>query len=309
MDKTIDLHIKFHIRRGNMSIRIVIDSCCDLTQSYYEDNTDVFRLVTMPVEIDGIDFFDDFGKSMAPSDFYGRLREHIMPNTAQINQFRLKEIFEEEIKAGNEVIYLAFTSGMSGTYNNALMARAEVLENYPEAIIGVVDTLAASVGEGVLAIHVLELVRKGMNFESIMQWVEENKIRSQHWFAVDDLVYLKHGGRVSAATATVGTVLNIKPILTLDGLGKIKNYTNVRGRKKSIHFLVEKLEANIVEPKETILVIGHGDCEAEAQKLKETIESKYTLKAIHINPLSATIGSHVGPNMISLAFLGNKREF
>lgn len=291
-----------------MSIRLIVDSCCDLTRAYYEANSDILCLATMPVEIDGIDFYDDFGKSVEPKVFYDKLRARILPNTAQINQFRLNEIFETELNKGNEVIYLAFTSGMSGTYTNAVMAATQLKEKYPDASLHIIDTLAASVGEGVLAVHSVELVRQGKTFDEVINWVEENKLKSQHWFAVDDLNYLKHGGRVSATTAAVGTMLNIKPILTLNRSGQIENYTNVRGRKKSINLLLEKLEEHMINEKETICMIGHGDCEEEAIKLKETIENKYGVKALMVNPLSATIGSHVGPNMISLAFIGNVRD-
>lgn len=291
-----------------MGIRILVDSCSDLPLEYIEGNSDVIDTIGMPLNIEGIDCYDDFGKTMSHKEFYGYLRKEIMPTTSQINSHRFMEKFKENYEKKNTLIYLGFSSGLSGTYNSALVARNMFMEEYPDADITIIDTLSASVGEGLLVVHVVEMLRKGCTRDEIVKGVEENKLNSNHWFAVDTLTFLKKGGRISKTTAAVGTLLNVKPIITLDNNGKLQPYTNVRGRKKSLSFLLDKAKEHIVNPEETILIIGHGDCLKDAEKLKSMVMSQIPVKKIIITELGATIASHVGPGMISLAFIGEKRE-
>lgn len=288
---------------------IITDSTCDLTLEYVQENADVLDTLGMPVNVDGYEYLDDFGKSLSHNEFYDKLRSGIMPSTAQINVFRFKEVFEKHYKAGNSVIYIGFSSGMSGTFNNSILARQEMLEEYPDADITVIDSLSASIGQGILVVEAIDLLRQGKSKEEIVDWVENHKLKSNHWFAVDDLNYLKKGGRISATTAVVGTALNIKPILTVDNSGKLGPYSNVRGRKKSLKFLADKVHEHMENKEETTLIIGHGNCFEDAEMLKEYILEGCTPKKIMISELSATIASHVGPNMIAAAFIGSNREF
>lgn len=291
-----------------MSTIILTDSTCDLTLEFVEKNEDILDILGMPVNIDGHEYFDDFGKTLSHDEFYSKLRLGIMPATAQINMFRFTERFKKHYCEGNSIIYIGFSSNMSGTFNNAILAKRELLELYPDADITVIDSLAASIGQGVLVAGAVDKIREGKSKEEVVNWVEENKLKTNHWFAVDDLNYLKKGGRISAATAVVGTALNIKPILTLGNDGKLGNYTNVRGRKKSIKFLAEKFSEHIVDCESSTVIIGHGNCTEDADLLKEYILEVGNPKTILISELSATIASHVGPNMIAAAFIGDKRE-
>lgn len=291
-----------------MSTILIVDTCSDLPLEFVENNRDIIDIIGMPCNIKGQEYVDDFGKTLSHKDFYNYLREGIMPSTSQINSYRFFEMFKKHHMSGKSIIYLGFTSGLSGTNNNALMAKNMVLEEYPDADITVIDTLSASVGEGVLVYHAVEMLRNGVSNDEIGKWVENQKLNTNHWFAVNDLNHLKNGGRISAATAVVGTLLNIKPVLTVNNEGKLVNYSNIRGRKKSLKFLVDKLKEHLVNPEETIVLIGHGDCIDDAEKLKEMVQAELTLKKIVISELSLTIATHVGPGMISLAFVGNPRE-
>ena len=291
-----------------MNTIILTDSTCDLTLEYVEQNSDILDVLGMPVNIDGHEYFDDFGKTLSHDEFYSKLRLGIMPSTAQINMFRFSTMFKKHYVEGKSVIYIGFSSNMSGTFNNAVLARQEFLEIYPDADITIIDSLAASIGQGVLIVGAIDMLREGKSKDEIVNWVEANKLKANHWFAVDDLNYLKKGGRISAATAVVGSALNIKPILTLDNSGKLGSYTNVRGRKKSIKFISEKFQEHVINCSEATVIIGHGNCLEDAEILKEYVLSIGKPKNIIISELSATIASHVGPNMIACAFIGDGRE-
>jgi DegV family protein with EDD domain len=287
---------------------ILTESTCDLTLEYVEENSEVLDILGMPVNIDGQEYLDDFGKSLSHAEFYSKLRSGIMPSTAQINTYRISEMFKKHYNAGKAIIYIGFTSNMSGTFNNALLAKAEFLEQHPDADITVIDSLAASVGQGALIVGAVDMLNEGKSKEEIVNWVEDSKLKTNHWFAVDDLNYLKKGGRISTATAVVGTALNIKPILTVDNSGKLGSYSSVRGRKKSIKFISDKVKEHLINPREATIVIGHGNCLEDAELLKSYIVDECNPKNIIVSELSATIASHVGPNMIAAAFVGDFRE-
>lgn len=291
-----------------MGTIILTDSCCDLTLEYIEQNSDVLDFLGMPVNIDGYEYLDDFGKTLPHSEFYSKLKSGIMPSTAQINSYRFYEKYKKHCGNGDSVLYLGFSSNMSGTYYNALTARNEFIEHNPGADITVIDTLSASIGLGILVVNAVSMLRQGRSKEFIADWLEKNKMNTNHWFAVDDLIYLRKGGRVSTTTALVGSALNIKPILTVDRDGKLGNYTNLRGRKKSIRFLADKVKQHILNMEDTTIIIGHGDCLDDARLLEGYILEQVSPKQIILSELSATIASHVGPNMIAAAFIGDIRE-
>ena len=291
-----------------MSIKIITDSCCDLPLDYVESNADLLHVIGMPIQIDDETRIDDLGKTYSHKDFYNSLRQGKMPSTSQINAYRFEMIFKEYIAAGHSVIYLGFTSGMSGTFNSAILAKNLILEQFPHAQIEVIDTLCASIGQGALTIETLLRVKEGYSLEDIVRWVEDKKLKFHHWFGVNDLNYLKNGGRISATTALVGNVLNVKPTLTVDHKGTLKSYSNVRGRKKSIALLANKLATHIDRNEARTILLGHGNCLDDALLLKEIIESGNPLPNIIVTELSMTIASHVGPDMIAVAFLGDERE-
>jgi len=291
-----------------MAIKIYTDSCCDLPYTFIEDHCENLRVIGIPVQLNGKEYIDDLGKTLSHDDFYGFLREQIMPQTAQINAYMFESEFEKDLENGDDVIYLGFSSGLSGTYNSSRIARESLLERFPDRSIEVIDTLSASVGLAVIIFEVLGFVKEGKDVEYIVNWAESNKLKLNHWFGVDNLDFLKNGGRISNAAAFVGNVLSLKPTLVIDRDGKLKPHTNVRGRKKSITFLASKVQDHMDNPESSRLVIGHGNNLADALKLKAVVEDKLVVKEIYITELSMTIASHVGPDMLTVGFIGSERD-
>lgn len=291
-----------------MKTRLIIDSCSDLSQEYYKEHREYLELIGMPVEIKSIEFLDEFGKNYSNDTFFKELRNGEMPITAQINTYRFEKRFKEIIYNKENIIYISFSSGLSGTYQNAVMAKKNIEKEHPNAKIEIIDSKSASIGEGLLVMKAVELLKNGATFDDTVEYINENKMNIQHWFAVDDLMYLKKGGRISGTKAAVGTMLNVKPILTVDADGKLGAHTNVRGRKKSIAYLAQKVQYDWNICIDRQVIVGHGQCIEEAMKLKNQIEKTCPDSKVWITELSATIASHVGPNMLAVTFLGGKRS-
>lgn len=291
-----------------MNVKIITDSCCDLPLHYVNTYSDYLEVLGMPVQIEGREYIDDLGVTLKHDDFYAKLRNGIMPTTSQINAYRFEEAFRKNLNDGKEVIYVGFSSGLSGTLNSAMIARNIILEDTPDASIHVIDTLSASVGLGAIVVETVKMAKTGMSSKHIYEWVQTNHMNAHHWFGVDDLYYLKNGGRINAASAMVGTVLNVKPTLIVDKYGKLKPYGNIRGRKKSMSFLISKLEEHYHPEKTTTVILGHGNCKDEAETMRLMIRDKYENMDIIVSELSMTIASHVGPNMLAVAFIGKERE-
>ncbi|GAB6107165.1 DegV family protein [Fusibacter bizertensis] len=291
-----------------MNIRIITDSCCDLPLEFVEANQDLLQVLGMPIQIQGREIIDDLGKTFDRSQFYSLLRQGIMPTTSQINTYRFEKAFTEAIDEGKEIVYLGFTSGMSGTFNSANIAKQIILEDEAHATIELVDTLSASIGQGIIIVEALKLARAGKNAGEIAQWAEQIKLKTHHWFGVDDLNYLRNGGRISHVSALVGTMLNVKPTLGVDHDGRLKPYGNVRGRKKSIAQLASKFNQHYCMDNISTIIVGHGDCKEDATLLANAIKAFDPKADILVSELSMTIASHVGPNMIAVAFIGDERE-
>lgn len=292
----------------NMKIKIITDSCCDLPLYYVDANADSLLVLGMPVQVDGKEIIDDLGKSYSHQHFYEKLRQGIMPTTSQVNAYRFEEAFRATIQQGYAVLYLGFSSAMSGTFNSANIARSLVLEDFPDAKIYLVDTLSASIGQGVLVVEAVKRAKSNQSIDEITSFIESIKLKTHHWFGVDDLNYLKNGGRISHVSAMVGSVLNVKPTLGVDLEGKLIPYGNVRGRKKSIAQLVNKFENHYCNENTSTVIVGHGNSAEDAEYLRQLISEKAPNANILISELSMTIASHVGPDMIALAFVGDKRE-
>jgi DegV family protein with EDD domain len=291
-----------------MSLKILTDSSCDLPLHIIKDNSDIVDFIGIPVMIETEDCIDDLGDKFSHDFFYSKLEEGIIPKTSQINVQVFYDKFETYIKNEEEVIYIGLNSSLSGTYNNALLAKNMIQKNYSTNNISIVETYSASVGLGLVVIEVIKLVRKGFNKEQVLQWIEENKLKVNHWFGVDDLEHLKKGGRISPAVAMVGMALNVKPILTVTHEGALETYSKVRGRNKVIKFLYSKWYKNFPEKSDHTVVIGHANCIEDAEKIKELIMGESELKSenIIITKLSATIASHVGQGMIAIVFIGKE---
>lgn len=288
-----------------MNTVIVVDSSCDLPLQFIEENN--IPALGLICHLDGEEHIDDFGKTLTYEHFYKRLRVGSMPTTSQINVYRFEELFKKYVKEGKSVIYLAMSSAISGCYSSAVIAKQSVEEELKDADITVIDTKCASIGEGIVVYKAYEMLKNRATKEQIVNWVEENKLKVQHWFSVEDLIHLKKGGRLSATKANIGTLLQMKPILSIDKEGNLKNTNNVRGRKKAIKSLFDRFEENMILDDSTIIGISHGDCIEDALYLKDIILEKYKVKKIIINHVGPVIGSHTGPGILSVCFIGKDR--
>lgn len=283
--------------------QIITDSGCDLSTGLLE-NMDV-KKVPLSVLFRGetrADSVDDGIK-----DFYDGLRAGEIATTSAVNPEGWKTVIEPAFRAGQDALVLAFSSGLSTTYQSAVIAAQELMEQYPNRKAHVVDTLCASLGEGLLVHYACRKRAEGLTLEDLRDWVEDNKLHLCHWFTVDDLMFLKRGGRISATTALVGTMLQIKPILHVDDEGHLISVSKARGRKAAIDTLAKKA-AELGEgfDNETMF-ISHGDCVEDAQYLAQILKERYGVKQVHLGHVGAVIGSHAGPGVLALFFLGKHR--
>ena len=286
-----------------MAYRIVTDTCCDFPQQMYEElNLAVARLSVNYKGQSINEYPEAWLKQM-----YAGLRAGEEATTAAANPQDWQDVIEPIVQGGEDALVLAFSSGLSTTYQSAVIAAQELMEQYPERKISVVDTLCASMGQGLFVWYACQKRDAGLSLEDLTAWCETNKYNLCHWFTVDDLMYLKRGGRVSAATALVGTMLQIKPVLHVDDAGHLINVSKARGRKASIEALAKKVgELGIQGANETVF-ISHGDCIADANLLAEMLKERYGVKNVVISYVGAVIGSHSGPGTLAMFFLGNKR--
>lgn len=289
-----------------MALKVMTDSSSDLPLDFVEKNSHILKFIGMPIQLEDKEYLDDLGKTFNHDFFYKKLKEGAFPKTSQINIVTFLEHFRRYHEDGDTVIYLGLSSGLSGTMNNAVLAKEMLLEEHPNAEIHIIDTVAASGGLGALVAHTVSMIDEGKQKEEVLLWLEENILKANHWFAIDDLAHLKRGGRIPPPLALVGTALKVKPILTLAQDGKIKAFASVRGRHKSIRYLYEKYLENIGNIEDKHVLICHAHCLEDALKLQELILSTGQPKQIFITQLSATIGTHVGIGMLAVAFIGDK---
>lgn len=288
-----------------MSTVLMTDCCCDLPYSYIKENN--IKLMKMSVRLKQKDYLDDLGQSLKHNEFYNAIRENEMPQTAQVNVYSFEEAFKEQVEGNNSVIYIAFSSALSGTYNSACIAKENLLEEYPEADITIIDSRCASMGLGLLVYYANKMLKNGVEKAKIVDWVENNKLKVIHWFTVEDLNHLYRGGRVSKTAATVGTLLNIKPVMHVDDEGKLTPVSKAKGRKKSLSALVNNTLNQIVNPEEQIIFISHGDCVEDAEIVKHHLLEKLKVKDVIINYVGPVIGTHSGPGTVAVFCLGEKR--
>ncbi len=241
------------------------------------------------------------------ADFYSLLRSGKMASTSAVSINTFKETIEPFLKDGKDVLYIGFSSGLSSTYNWSKTAVDELSEKYPERKVFAVDTLAASLGEGMLVYLAALKKEAGATIEEVRDYVEDNKLNLCHWFTVDDLFFLKRGGRVSSTTALLGTMLSIKPVLHVDDEGKLINVSKARGRKAAITALLERMKQTAIDPANQTIFISHGDCLADAEMLADMIKKELGVKEVIIGYVGPVIGAHSGPGTLALFFLGEKR--
>ena len=289
-----------------MGYRIVTDSGIDLTQKMIAELE--LTVGALKFTIEGSTYEDRSDKSELPTQkFYGMLREGKTSGTTQINTEEFKDLFEPILQSGEDLLYIGFSGGLSGTYQSACIAADELREQYPERKLYTVDSLCASMGQGLLVYHAAQLKKNGTDIDVLYAWLQDNLLKLCHWFTVDDLNHLKRGGRVSAATALVGTVLGIKPVLHVDDEGHLINVAKARGRKASLDMLVQKMAESAIEPENQTVFISHGDCYDDAKYVADQIRAKFGTKKFEINFVGPVIGGHAGPGVVALFFLGKQR--
>lgn len=244
---------------------------------------------------------------LSPHTFYKMLREGQTATTAAVNVEQYLQAMEPELQAGRDVLVLAFSSGLSATYNSSAVAAEELREKYPERKIYTVDTLCASLGQGLLVYLCAREKAAGRSLTGLRDYAEATKGQICHWFTVDDLNHLKRGGRISAATALVGTMLSIKPVLHVDDEGRLISVSKARGRKASLMALVDRMEATALDAANGTVFISHGDCEGDALLVADEITRRFGNRDIHLNYVGPVIGNHSGPGTVALFFVGSKR--
>lgn len=283
---------------------IFTDSSCDINPDLLAQWEVPFVSLTVKFEEDA----ESFANFDMPFDqFYDRMRKGSVARTSAVNMEAFKEAFEPYLKQGKDLLYIGFSSGLSTTVNSGAMAAQELAEAYPERKIIVVDTFAASAGFGLLVYLAVQEKRKGATLEQAAKFVEEQRVHLCHWFTVDDLVYLKRGGRVSAAACFVGGLLDIKPVLHMDDPGHLINMFKVRGRRASIKALADKYGELALNPGKDTVFISHGDCMDDAKLLEKMLRERFGASVELITYVGPVIGSHSGPGTLALFFLGRER--
>ena len=283
--------------------RIVTDSCCDFPKDMIPQ-LDV-TIVSLSLLFRGETHEEVTDEQI--KTVYDALRAGESASTSAANPDRWAAAMEPSLAAGQDVLVMAFSSGLSTTYQSAVIAAQELGEKYPERTVKVVDTLCASMGQGLLVWYACQKRDAGLSLEELCTWCESKKLHLCHWFTVDDLMFLKRGGRISAATALVGTMLGIKPILHVDDEGHLISKSKVRGRKAALEALAAKAGELGLDGENDTMFISHGDCLEDAEYVAKLVKEKYGAKQVIISYVGAVIGSHSGPGTVALFFMGKNR--
>lgn len=285
---------------------IMTDSCCDLTAQM----ADELGLVVLPLSLlIGEDTYRNYldGRDIGFKEFYDRVRGGAMPSTSAVSVGDFEDAMRPILSEGKDILYLAFSSALSTTYQSAVIASEELKQEFPDAKIYTVDSKAASLGQGLYVYLCAQQKLAGKSIDEVYAYAEDVKLKICHWFTVDDLNHLKRGGRVSAATALVGTMLSIKPVLHVDNEGRLISVSKTRGRKASLLALVDQMEKSAVDPKDQTVFISHGDCEEDVNFVADEIRRRFGTETIHINYVGPVIGSHTGAGVVALFFVGTER--
>jgi len=289
-----------------INYKILTDTGCDLPFELLQEN-DV-DVIGMVVNFNGEEYIEDNWGKINIEDYYNALRAGAQPTTSQITPTRFYDFFIPYLEKGKDILYIGFSSTLSGTFGSANIAKDMLLEKYPERTIELVDSNCASVGVGLLVLAAAQKKIDNTPLDELTSWLEHAKQNVNHIFTVDDLNHLKRGGRVSGFSATVGTMLSIKPILYMSEEGKLINIDKVKGRKKSINTMSEYFGKGILDDLTSEVIIAHGNCDDDAALLKKLIEDIYGIKNVLVVPLGMTIGAHTGANVINIVFFGKPRE-
>lgn len=285
---------------------IMTDSCCDLSKEYIYANNIPFAM--LPFSYNDREYLDDLGQSLSQKQFFDDLRAGALPNTSQANSEHFYNMFKSAAELGKDIIYIGVSSGLSGTYNSANIAKDTILEEFPSIFIYIVDVLTASLGQGLMVRKAVDMKNEGHTVEQIVHEIEKNIQNLNTYITVQDLNFLKRGGRISNVAATLGMVLHIKPILTINHEGRVIPLIKVRGRKKSITKLAEIVKEKIKNSETQTIAICHADCYAEAVRLKEEILGNVKVKEVIINYIGPVVGRFSGPGALAVFFIGECRQ-
>ena len=285
-----------------MSFKIVTDSCCDLSAEMIAELE--LGIAPLSLELDGHAYAEG---EMPPVELYNHMRNGKLPKTSAVNPDGWAAAIRPALQAGQDVLVLAFSSGLSATYQSAVIAAGELREEFPDRKLIVIDSLCAAVGLGLLVYTAAKLRSQGKTIDEVVEWIEAHKLNVCHWVTVEDLMHLKRGGRVSAATAVVGTMLNIKPIIRVDDNGKLESLAKCRGRKAALNYLLDRMGESYDPEIDDTVFIGHGDCPEDAEYLANKVRERFGVKTVYINYIGAVVGAHTGPGVATVFFYGKKR--
>lgn len=290
-----------------------IISCCstaDLTKEHFAKRN--INYICFHYELDGKQYKDDLGESMPFADFYRAMQQGADTKTSQVNAAEYEEYFEPFLQEGKDILHVTLSSGISGAFNSANIAKDILQERYPDRKIYIVDSLNASSGFGLLMDKLADLRDEGKSIDEVHEWVNENKLKLHAWFFSTDLTFYIKGGRVTKTAGFVGTVLNICPLLNVDGQGKLVPRQKIRTKRKVIEAIVKQMEANAQDGLDYNgkCYISHSACYEDAKAVADLIETRFTKLdgSVEINDVGTTIGSHTGPGTVALFFWGSERE-
>lgn len=289
-----------------MNFEIITDSGSNLTDTIINDYA--INIMSLTFRINEKEFIS-YSKDAKTNNkkYYEMMRQGEVIQTSQLNYEVCRQAFESILKEGKDILYIGFSSALSGTFNVSELVAKELQPVYPNRKIYTVDSLSASMGQGLIVFNAAELKKQGKSIEEIKQWIIDNRLRLCHYFTVDDLKYLKRGGRLSASKAMIGSLLNIKPVLHVNNEGKLVPISKAKGRRKSLEALLNEMTLKCIQPEEQLIFIAHGDCLDDANLLETMIREKFKVKNIIINEIDPVIGAHSGPGTIALFFFGNER--
>lgn len=282
---------------------LLTDSTSDLPKEIV-DEFDI-KILPMKFTLDGELHVDD--GSVSVDNFYEKIKNKSVVSTSQINPREFEEYFEKYLKLGKDIVYVCFSSGLSGTYNSACIAAEELKKRYPENQIKIIDSLSASLGEGLIVYHLAKMAREGSELNELVSWANNNKLKVCHWFIVDDLHHLQRGGRISQVAAFFGSMVNIKPVLHFKDDGKLYLAEKARGRERAIDAMISKMEKFGDNISEQEIFISHGDCKEGVMEISQKIKEKFGIQSVITGTIGPVIGSHTGCGTLALFFLGKNR--
>ena len=289
-----------------MSYQIVTDATADMCPEMLAGLPEI-HILPMDIMLGSTPYVYGPEGNITTDEFYAAQHKGEFASTSQINPASYQEHFEQILAKGKDILYLCFSSGLSGSFQNAQMCAKDLKESYPDRKIICIDTLCASVGEGFLVREAARMQANGMELEALARWVSDQRLKICHWFTVDTFDHLKHGGRVSAAAAAMGTLLQIKPMLHVDTNGRLEVKEKPRGRKRAMDAQMERMKKGWLPSEGPLIVIGHGDAPDRACELRDTVLKEFPDAEVYIAPIGPVIGSHTGPGMLALIFWGTER--